>query len=612
MKLVTEPKSLVEVGAPSYAETLEKIISKLNASTRHHLEDEFIRYALDSAAIIVNTDVQGTITYVNSKFCEISGYTQLELLGSNHRMLRSGVHDKAFFKAMYRDIAQGKNWHGEICNRRKNGSLYWVDTTIVPHINERGKVDSYTAIRFDISERKKLEDALRASKEHLDQIANLDALTRLPNRRCFQERLEALVWDHVETGRSFHLGLMDIDSFKEINDSFGHYAGDILLQSIGGRLQQLGDGNLFISRVGGDEFTIILDGATDREATVFFESVLEAVRQPILIGSASRRCSASIGVAACSRDATDAESLVKAADIALYHAKATGRDRAETFEPQLREAVERKAAILGEIDAGLRRGEFRLHYQPIVSISTPGTFSLEALMRWQHPRLGPLTPGYFQEGFEDQATCAALGMFMLERIFKDIKTFRTQSIPLRRVAMNLTNSDFRSDAFIDRFFELCTEMDIGPNQFCVEVTEGMFLGLSQKRVAAGLTRLHEAGVEVAFDDFGTGYASLTHLRHLPIDRLKIDRSFVANIAVSPEDRAIVRGIIEIAHSLGKVVTAEGVETLEQINLLLRMKCDLLQGWHFSKACAADKLVEVLQTMPKMRKPRRKRAMRDFG
>lgn len=571
----------------------------MNPQMRHNHENEFVRYALDSAAIVVNTDVRGTITYVNSKFCEISGYSREELLGSNHRMLHSGVHDKAYFKAMYRVIARGEIWHGEICNRRKDGSAYWVDTTIVPHLSGRGKVDSYTAIRFDITPRKQLEDALRSSKAHLDRIANLDALTNLPNRRRFQEHLETLVSDHANTKRAFHFGVMDVDSFKEINDSFGHYAGDILLQGIGERLRPLGGEQLFISRVGGDEFALILTGASDGEADCFFEKVLAAIRAPIRIGAAPRRCSASIGIAAYPRDADDAESLIKAADLALYHAKAGGRDRAERFQPHLREATERRAALLAEIEVGLGRGEFELHYQPIVSITETKSFSLEALMRWRHPRSGMLTPGHFADGFQDSAVRAALGMFMLERIFQDVATLRQQGLPLRRVAMNLTNSDFRSDAFLDRFFELCDETGISPDQFCVEVTEGMFLGLNQKRVNAGLRRLHAAGVEIALDDFGTGYASLTHLRELPIDRLKIDKSFVANMVASREDSAIVRGVIDIAHSLGKVVTAEGVETVEQAGRLRTMGCDLLQGWYFSKACHVADLSAVLAAMPQL-------------
>ncbi len=580
-----------------------------DAPSQRHLGDEFIRYALDSAAIVVNTDVQGSITYVNRKFCEISGYSAEELLGSNHRMLRSMAHDRAFFRAMCREIAQGRIWHGEICNRRKDGSLYWVDTTIVPHVSPGGKVDSYTAIRFDITERKQLEEQLRRSKEHLDRIANVDSLTDLPNRRRFQEYLESLVADHAATGRKFHLALMDVDSFKEINDSFGHYAGDVLLESLGQRMRAVSGERLFISRLGGDEFGLILVGASDEQADAFFDSVLDVIRQPVMIGEIARHCSASLGVAAYPRDACAAESLFKAADLALYHAKALGRDRVETFQPCLRESVERKAAFVEEIEDGLQRGELELHYQPIIPVAADGRVSLEALMRWRHPRRGLLTPAHFAEGFEDAALRAALGMFMLDRAFKDARTLLERGVPLRRLAMNLTNSDFRSDAFLDRFFELCRETGVGADKFCVEVTEGMLLGINQKRVAQGLQRLHEAGVEVALDDFGTGYASLTHLRLLPIDRLKIDKSFVANMVTSPEDRTIVRGVIDIAHSLGKAVTAEGVETVEQVMLLRDMRCDLLQGWYFSKAQPVETLAEALRAMPAVAsvggKPRRK-------
>jgi diguanylate cyclase (GGDEF)-like protein/PAS domain S-box-containing protein len=594
-----EKKHALEQQASSFTDAVEEIARKLQKPLQPDLEDDFIRYALDSAAIVAHTDVRGTITYVNRKFCEISGYTARELIGANHRILHSGIHNKDFFRDMYRDIAHGKIWHGEICNRRKDGSRYWVDTTIVPHLSPAGKVDSYTAIRFDISARKELESALRTSKEHLDQLANLDPLTGLPNRRRFQEFLEMQVQDHERSNDIFHLALLDVDSFKEVNDTFGHHAGDVLLQNIGKRLHSFEDSQLFMSRMGGDEFSLILVGATDDEADMLFEEILEAIRQPMVIGSTPRRISSSLGIARFPRDGKDVGNLFKAADLALYKAKALGRDRVEVFQPQLREVARRKSALYEEIEGGLEHGEFELHYQPIIPLISGQAFSLEALMRWRHPERGLLTPAYFGEGFEDPAIRAALGMFMLERIFADVQSLLKAEAPLHRIAMNLTNSDFRSYIFLDRFFELCAETGIGPERFSAEMTEGMLLGLAQKRVEQGLKRLHMAGVEVALDDFGTGFASLTHLRRLPIDRLKIDRSFVANIAASPEDRAIVRGVIQIAHSLGKTVTAEGVETIEQINLLSDMKCDHLQGWYFSAACEVRDLPEVLATLPRL-------------
>lgn len=586
-----------EALSPRLELALEDGATRLCFPSRLKPEDDFVRYALDSAAIVAITDVGGTITYVNGKFCEISGYSEDELIGSNHRILNSRAHDTAFFRAMYRQIARGRIWHGEICNRRKDGSRYWVDTTIVPHISPRGKVDSYTSIRFDISERKMLEEELRASKERLKRIAELDPLTELPNRRCFQEHVARLVADSARANRTFQLALLDIDTFKEINDSFGHYVGDELLQTVASRLSAIDNDSLFISRLGGDEFGLVVADAKGAEADAFFEQVLEIIRQPISIAGTSRRYSASLGLAVFPRHGENAESLFKAADLALYHAKSLGRDRIERFHPRLKEIADRKSELLVEIENGLRRDAFELHYQPIVHLDPSKPVSLEALMRWRHPIRGVLTPGAFQDAFADPAIRAALGLFTLERVFIDIEHMRRERIPLNRVAINLTNSDFRSDVFLDRFFELVASTGIGPQQFCVEVTEGMFLGLNQKRVEHGLSRLHDAGVEVALDDFGTGYASLTHLRHLPIDRLKIDRSFVANMVACAEDRAIVRGVIEIAHSLGKVVTAEGVETAEQVELLSRMNCDLLQGWYFGQACEAERLASALNAMP---------------
>ena len=559
-------------------------------------ERDFVRFALDSAAIVAITDTRGTITFVNSKFCEISGYSEAELLGSNHRMLKSGFHDTGFFREMYRTIAHGRVWHGEIGNRRKDGSIYWVDTTIVPHMAASGKVDSYTSIRFDITPLKNAEEDLRTSQAHLEKIVNIDPLTGLPNRRRFQSYIEEIVarCAHGGADGGFHLGVLDLDSFKDVNDSLGHDAGDRLLQIVVRRLEAFTERNerFFIARLGGDEFGLILSGMGEVQAQALFEAVLESLREPVRLNAALRRCSASLGLAVFPRDARDPETLFKLADIALYHAKALGRDRSEVYHAALKEQIDRRAAILHQIEGALQQREFRLHYQPVVSDTPGASLSFEALMRWYHPRLGVLSPAYFMPGFEDPAMRAAFGMFALDRVFEDMQTMRTQGVPFRKVAINMTGADLRSDAFMDRFHQRMEETGIGPGHFCMEVTEGMFLGQDQKRVHQGLERFHAAGVEIALDDFGTGFASLTHLRRLPFDRLKIDRSFIANMVESKEDQAIVHGIIDIAHSLGKVVTAEGVETADQVALLRTMGCDDFQGWYFSKAVDVADLRDV--------------------
>lgn len=553
-------------------------------------EMEFVRYALDSAAIVAMTDVRGEITFVNSKFCEISGYSREELVGGNHRMLHSGMHDKAFFREMYRTIANGAVWHGEICNRRKNGSLYWVDTTIVPHVGKRGKVDSYTAIRFDITARREAEQKLR-------QVVNVDALTGIPNRRRFQEYLDEALQEAAEMNEAVYLALVDLDAFKEINDSFGHDVGDRLLRIASERLSALAGHGIFVARLGGDEFGIVLTGKEPAEALTLVNDALSVLREPALLGGVTRRCTASIGVAASPQNAETVEELFKNADLALYRAKKLGRDQASFFVQRLRDVADRRSELVQAIEDGLDLGQFLLHYQPVIPVVPGGQVSLEGLLRWQHPEKGLLTPGSFLSDLNDPGLMAVLGMLVLETAMDDMQTIIARGIPVSRIAINVTNADFRSDQFIDRFFELIARTGISPSRFCVEVTEGVFLGRDFADIERRISRLHGAGVEVALDDFGTGFASLSHLRRMPIDRIKIDRTFIANLTDNSDDLAIVRGTIDIAHGMGKLVTAEGVETREQCEMLRSLGCDSMQGWYFARAQSLDRLPYVLENLP---------------
>ena len=287
--------------------------------------------------------------------------------------------------------------------------------------------------------------------------------------------------------------------------------------------------------------------------------------------------------------------LPQAADLARDHSKPPSPVR--ILQPAPRDGLAMKSRPLAEIEDGLRQNTFELHYQPIVSLTVERAPSLEALMRWRHPDRGLLLPAAFRKGFAEPRIRAAFGMYMLDRVFEDLVSFQEQGLALDRVAINLTGSDFRSRDFLDRFFELSTRTGIPPTAFCAEITEGMFIGPGQTSIQRGLRCLHDAGVAIALDDFGTGFASLTHLRQLPIDRLKIDRGFIANMIASRRDQAIVRGIIEIAHGLDSMVVAEGVETIEQVERLAKFGCDMVQGWYFGKACEGGCLTELLDAMP---------------
>lgn len=553
-------------------------------------EMEFIRYALDSAAIVAITDVRGTITYVNNKFCEMTGYSREELVGNNHRIIRSDAHDEAFFREMYRCIAGGQVWQGEIRNRRKDGIHYWVDTTIVPHMNAAGKPVSYTSIRFDITARHEAEANLR-------RIVSIDPLTGIANRRRFQEHLESVLDLDSPAPRPAHFAMLDIDAFKEINDAFGHDIGDDLLKIVSGRLSTFEAPDIFVARLGGDEFGIVMTGMEDSDVLCLMDEVLAALRSPVNLGGTTRRCAVSIGVASFPKHAKSLDGLFKAADMALYHSKALGRDQAQFFVPRLQEVAERRSELLQAVETGLDQGEFRLYYQPVVPVAPGKPVSLEGLLRWNHPRQGLITPAAFLADMDDPGLQAAIGMFVIEQAFTDMKAAIGMGLPVQRVAINVTNADFRCDAFVDRFFHLSRQTGIPPEKFCVEVTEGVFLGRHFDHLEGRLSRLHEAGVEIAIDDFGTGFASLTHLRRMPIDRIKIDRSFVCNLAASSEDLAIVRGVVDIAHGMGKSVTAEGVETREQVALLRKLGCDHLQGWYFARACNLERLPYVLGHLP---------------
>jgi diguanylate cyclase (GGDEF)-like protein/PAS domain S-box-containing protein len=549
-------------------------------------ETGFIHYALDVTAIVAITNVQGTITHVNNKFCEISGYSQHELIGQNHRLLRSDAHDKTFFREMYRQIARGQVWRGEICNRRKDGTTYWVDTTIVPHLNTAGNPDSYTSIRFDVTRRHQIEEDLRSA-------VSTDALTGTANRRRFQEYLTATLELSNSTHTSAYLALIDIDAFKEINDTFGHIAGDNLLKNFAERLRAFETENIFIARLGGDEFGIVISDKACVDVPALLDEVLDSIKQPVWLGNIKHRYTASIGVAAFPMHAKTPDGLFKAADMALYHSKASGRDQRQCFAPRLQLAVEYKSALLQAVEAGLDRNQFSLYYQAVVPTVPGKLISLEGLLRWQHPERGLLSPGAFLTEINDPGLESEIGMFVVERAFKDMARILEEGLPVDRLAINVANADFRSDRFVDRFFELSAQTGISPSRFCVEVVEQVFLGTNFQSFQDRLFRLHDAGVELALDDFGTGFASLTHLRRIPIDRVKIDRGFISCLPASVEDLVIVKGIIDIAHALGKSVTAEGIETEEQATLLQQLGADGLQGWYFSKACTVENLPNVL-------------------
>ncbi|MCC2602473.1 putative bifunctional diguanylate cyclase/phosphodiesterase [Sphingopyxis yananensis] len=556
------------------------IVEQAPVSPQEALQAAFAnpREALNQAAIVAITDARGNIVAVNQKFCDLSGYTQDELIGRNHRLLKSGVHDRAFFQNLYRSISRGKTWHGTLCNRAKGGHLYWVDTTIVPNRSADGKILGYTAIRFDVT-------PLTHARQELWNQAHFDVLTGAANRRHFLSQLEERTAQAKQA--PFHVAMLDLDHFKEVNDAGGHNIGDQLLRNVADIIgTHLHDDEL-LGRLGGDEFAMILR-ASDAPATL--DQRLRAMLQDIyahrLTDSAVPRSTASIGLSRFPNDGDNSHELMRRADLALYAAKREGGDDWRAFQITYEAEAERRLDLRTRFFQAFANKQIHIYYQPIISLCASGPPAFEALVRWIDDDGTILTPGSFSEILQEEATAREIGNLALNTAINQIQQWNAAGMAFSTISVNATGPDLRSDMFVGRIVDAILSGQIRPNQLAIEITEGMLLDRQARRVRSSIDKLHQLGIRIAFDDFGTGFASLTHLRELPIHVVKIDRSFVQAICNSSKDRVIVDSLITLSHRLGLQVVAEGVETEDQMRMLARMGCDRIQGFLIAEALNA--------------------------
>lgn len=536
------------------------------------------REALNQAAIVAITDARGTIVAVNQKFCDLSGYTQEELVGQNHRLLKSGEHDRAFFQNLYRTISRGKTWHGTLCNRAKGGHLYWVDTTIVPNRSVDGKILGYTAIRFDVT-------PLTHARQELWNQAHFDVLTGAANRRHFLSLLDQRVG--LAGQQPFYVAMLDLDHFKEVNDAGGHNVGDQLLRKVAEIItEHLQDGET-VGRLGGDEFAIILNG-TDGQTSLDhrLRAMLHDIHAHRLEDTAAPRSTASIGLSRFPHDGDTSHELMRRADLALYAAKREGGDDWRAFQITYEAEAERRLDLRTRFFQAFANGQIHIHYQPIISLCASGPPAFEALVRWITDDGTVLTPGSFVEILQEEPTAREIGNLALHTAIRQIQQWNAASTAFSSISVNATGPDLRSDAFVGTIVDAVQSGQIRPEQLTIEITEGMLLDRQARRVRGSIDLLNQLGVRIAFDDFGTGFASLTHLRELPIHVVKIDRSFIQSICHNSKDRVIVDSLITLAHRLGLQVVAEGVETEDQMRMLARMGCDRIQGFLIAEALSA--------------------------
>jgi diguanylate cyclase (GGDEF)-like protein/PAS domain S-box-containing protein len=531
------------------------------------------QYAIDQAVIVAVTDLRGSITYANENFCEISGYSRAELLGRDHRVLNSGTHSKAFFREMYRCIARGGVWRGELCNKAKDGSLYWVDTVITPQLDTNGKPIAYMAIRVDITARKRAEAQISYAATH-------DALTGLLNRAALREQMDrALAHMQQQQQGTLTIHILDLDGFKHVNDTLGHAAGDNLLKELAGRLKSSLRETDIVARLGGDEFAIIQTDTRDQreEAIALAVKTLEIVAKPFVLDGQEVSVGTSIGIALAPANGTDAAELLKKADLALYRVKSEGRNSFSFFEEDLSEKATTRLQLINDMRAALSRNEFELHYQPLFDTRTSRLCGMEALVRWRHPLAGLLYPDQFIGIAEETGLMEPLGQWILQKACADAVSW-PENI---KVAVNLSAGQFRSGALFDLI--LCALVDSGlpPERLELEITESLLLQGKESNVLV-IQQLKNIGITIALDDFGTGYASLSYLLLFPFDKIKIDKSFTQGLLARSECVAVVASIFTLARGLGITVTAEGVETDAQLELLRVQGVNYVQGYLFGR------------------------------
>ncbi len=671
----------------------------------HDLQNQ--KFALDQHAIVTLIDANGIVTYVNDRFCEVSGYTAEEVIGLNHRFLATGDESDRLTEEFYATVSSGKVWQGELSERAKDGTRFWVDLTVVPFMDSNGAIEQYVGIRTDITEHKRTELDLRiaavafesqdgilvadsrsivlrinqafidmtgisaaemvgqpieslvsarhdeafrtqvrksvltlgtwqgeawgrrtngddypawisitevidksgasshyvssitditarkAAEAEIQQLAYYDNLTKLANRRLLMDRLEHALANSARSGRDGGLLFIDLDNFKAINDALGHDVGDSLLRQVADRLISCVRKTETVARLGGDEFVVMVEDMSPdiseaaRQMEAVGEKILEALNVPYELAGRSYQNTPSIGITLFGGKDTTSDELMKRADIAMYQAKRTGRNAIRFFDPQMQAAVEYRAELGLAMREAIARDQLVLYYQMQVSMgSGPAVVTgAEVLLRWRHPKRGMISPTQFIPVAEETNQIIPIGMWVLKAACEQIKLW--EGNPGRdhlQLAVNVSARQFSQPDFCSRVKSVLDETKINPSRLKLELTESMVPDNIAETIAT-MVNLSEIGVQFSLDDFGTGHSSLSSLKKLPLHQLKIDQSFVHDIANDPDDAVIVQTIIAMANSLGIQVLAEGVETEEQKEILVNRGCHYFQGFLFGKPVA---------------------------
>jgi diguanylate cyclase (GGDEF)-like protein/PAS domain S-box-containing protein len=567
-----------------------EVIAFRDVSNEHRIRQELKRLSLavqHAASGIIVTDPQGRIEYANPRFTQLTGFTFPEIRGQTPRFLKSGQTPSEIYDAMWSAMRDGRTWRGELLNRRKDGLLFWCSLTLsavmesAPRPAEPDLItgpDSprqFVAVMEDVSDRK-------AAEETIHRLAYFDVLTDLPNRRMFMERAVEAVNKAQHSGQPLAVCYLDLDGFKNVNDTLGHLLGDALLAAVAQRISACLRPNDFLGRLGGDEFALLLhEPTTIASVDAVGQRILKVLDRAVVLEGKEIVISTSIGVSMYPDDGQDVGDLLRKADMALYRAKEGGGRKLVFFTSEIEDRIRDRSEMELALREALQRGELRLQYQPKIDLVSKAVIGAEALLRWQHPVKGMLAPDRFIAMAEETRLIVPIGRWVFEQACAQIMAWQGRGMDDVRVAVNISSVQFRSPELADEIECIVAASGIRPEQIELEITES---GLMEDPagVARILQRLRAIGLTIAIDDFGTGYSSLAYLKSFPVSVLKIDRSFVRDLENDVNDRGIAEAVISMARVLRVDVVAEGVETRGQLEILEAMGCQLAQGYFFSR------------------------------
>ncbi|MDP4527971.1 EAL domain-containing protein [Alkalimonas delamerensis] len=532
------------------------------------------------------TDPEQKILLVNRAFCQISGYTAEEVQGKTPSILSSGKHDKSFYQAMQQAIQRHGSWQGEIWNRRKNGELYPEWLSISQILNAKGQLTHYVASFSDIS-------SYKQDQEKLNFLAHFDSLTQLPNRTLLLDRTEQAIQRAKRNHSQLAMLFIDLDRFKKINDSLGHQVGDELLVQAAQRLKSLTRSQDTLSRLSSDEFILLLPDTDQQAAGKLAGRILQTLQTPYFLTRDPLSVSASIGIAIYPADGDNFFDLNKHADIAMFQAKENGRNSYCFFTAGMQSQFNRSLQLENALRHAIERDQLQLVYQPQYCLLQQRLTGFEALLRWQHPELGFISPAEFIPIAESSGLMTKLGDWVLQHAIQQQKAWQQAGFEPLVMAINLSPVQFRQPDLLSTIVNQLQLARLPANQIELEITESAMVDDAEKAIAT-VNAIREAGIQVAIDDFGTGYSSLSYLKRFKLNKLKIDQSFVRDLLDDQDDRAIVTAIIRLAQSLGLKTIAEGVETSEHQGLLQQLGCEAIQGYHYGRPMPAEAATAFIQ------------------